>query len=142
MYCWSVLGSRLLYNPNKMHTRRWYKGRWQSFTLIYARVQYRLVGGIYTPNLCYIMTSMPLPTRNILRIFRVVGHFTSCNVQIVYSIQFVLGTLPRRSRGNLRVSAGPSCASLNLWKSPRPSVFGRIFGLRHPSVSSGDLQPH
>jgi len=54
------------------------------------------VGGIYTPNLYYIMTSMPLPAQNILRIFRAVGHFTGWNVQIVYSVRFVLGTLSRR----------------------------------------------
>ena len=53
--------------------------------------------GIYTPNLYYIMTLMPLPVQNILRIFWAVGHFTGWNVQIVYSIRFLLGTLPRRS---------------------------------------------
>ena len=55
------------------------------------------LGGIYTPNLCYIMTLMPLPTQNILRIFWAVGHFMGWNVKIVYSIRFVLGTLSRRS---------------------------------------------
>ena len=42
---------------------------------IYARAQYRLVGGIYTPNLCYIMTIMPSLVRNIRGIFRAKGHF-------------------------------------------------------------------
>ena len=55
------------------------------------------LGGIYIPNLYYIMTLMPLPVQNILRIFWAVGHFTGWNIQIVYSIRFVLGTLPRRS---------------------------------------------
>ena len=55
------------------------------------------LGGIYTPNLYYIMTSMPLPAQNIRNIFWAVGHFTGWNVQIVYSIRFVLGTLSRRS---------------------------------------------
>ena len=54
------------------------------------------LGGIYTPNLYYIITSMPLPAQNIRNIFRAVGHFTGWNVQIVYSIRFVLGTLSRR----------------------------------------------
>ena len=54
------------------------------------------VGGIYTPNLYYIMTSMPLLAQNILRIFRAVGHFTGWNVQIVYSVRFMLETLSRR----------------------------------------------
>ena len=70
-----LLGSRLLYNPIKVHTRRLNKARWQSFALVLARVQYRLVGCIYTPNLCYIMTIMPLRARDIRRIFRAVGHF-------------------------------------------------------------------
>lgn len=55
------------------------------------------LGGIYTPNLYYIMTKIPLPVQNILRISRAVGHFTGWNVQVVYSIRLVLGTLSRRS---------------------------------------------
>jgi len=47
---------------------------------IYARAQYRLVGGIYTPNLCYIMTMMPLPAPNILRISWAVGYFIQVGV--------------------------------------------------------------
>ena len=38
------------------------------------------LGGIYTPNLCYIMTIMSLPARNILQIFRAVGHFIQVGV--------------------------------------------------------------
>ena len=71
-----LLGSRLPYYPIKMHTRRLNRLKWQSFALIYARVQYRFVGGIYTPNPCYIMTTVPLLARNILRIFQAGGHFT------------------------------------------------------------------
>ena len=67
------------------------------FRLHVKRVEYRLVRGYLYPNLYYIMTVMPLPTQNILRIFWAVGHFTGWNVQIVYSIRFVLGTLSRRS---------------------------------------------
>ena len=55
------------------------------------------LGGFYNPNLYYTMASIPLPAQNILRIFRAVGHFTGWNVQFVYSIRFVLGTLSRRS---------------------------------------------
>ena len=36
--------------------------------------------GIYTPNIYYIMTIMPLPARNILQIFRAVGHFKQVGV--------------------------------------------------------------
>ena len=36
-----LLGSRLPYNPIKMHTRRLYKVKRQSFVLIYARVQHK-----------------------------------------------------------------------------------------------------
>ena len=39
-----------------------------------------MLGGIYTPNLCYIMTIMSLPARNILRIFQAVGHFIQVGV--------------------------------------------------------------
>ena len=76
----SLLGSRLPYDPIKIHTRRLNRVKWQNFALIYARVQYRLVGGIYTHNLCYIMTMIPLPARNILRIFRDEGHFIQVGV--------------------------------------------------------------
>ena len=75
-----LLGSRLPYNAIKMHTRRLNRVRRQSFALVLARVQYILVGGIYTPNLCYIMTVMPLPARDNLRIFRAVGHFMQVGV--------------------------------------------------------------
>ena len=47
---------------------------------IYARAQYRLVGGIYTPNPCYIMTTVLLLARNIPRIFRALGHFIQVGV--------------------------------------------------------------
>ena len=75
-----LLGSRLPYNAIKMHTRRLNRVRRQSFALVLARVQYILVGGIYTPNLCYIMTVMPLPSRDNLRIFRAVGLFMQVGV--------------------------------------------------------------
>ena len=75
-----MLGSRLSYHSIKMHARRLNRVEWQSFALIHARVQYRLVGGIYTHNLCYIMTMIPLPAQNILRIFRVEGHFIQVGV--------------------------------------------------------------
>ena len=84
------------------------------------------LGGIYTPNLYYIMTSMPLPARNILRIFWAVGHFMGWNVKIVYSIRFVLGTLSRRSSATF---------------GSAPNLRGD-FGLRYPSASSEDLRPH
>ena len=75
-----LLGSRLPYNPIKMHTRRLNRVRRQSFALVLARVQYVLVGGIYTPNLCYIMTIMPSLIRNIRGIFRAKGHFIQVGV--------------------------------------------------------------
>ena len=75
-----LLGSRLPYDSIKMHTRRLNRVKWQSFALIYARVQYILVGGIYTPNPCYIMITVPLPARNILRIFWDVCHFIQVGV--------------------------------------------------------------
>jgi len=51
-----------------------------------------MLGGIYTPNLCYIMTIMPLPARNILG--RKSFH-TGWSVQIIYPIRFVIETLLR-----------------------------------------------
>ena len=38
------------------------------------------LGGIYTTKTCYIMTMMPLPARDILRISRAVGHFIQVGV--------------------------------------------------------------
>jgi len=81
-----MLGSRLPYNPINEHTRRLDKTKWQSVAFVLARVQYRLVGGIYTPNLCYIMTTMPLTARNILRIFRAVGHFIQVGVYKLFTL--------------------------------------------------------
>ena len=79
------------------------------------RVEYRLVGGIYTPNLCYIMTLMPLPTQNILRLFWAIGHFTGWNVQIVYTIRFVLRTLSRRSSATFGLLPDLRGALLIIW---------------------------
>jgi hypothetical protein len=44
-----LLGSRLLYNPTNMHTRRLDKVKWHSVAFALARVQYRLVRGYLYP---------------------------------------------------------------------------------------------
>ena len=44
-----LLGSRLLYNPTNMHTRRLDRVKWQSVAFALARVQYRLVRGYLYP---------------------------------------------------------------------------------------------
>ena len=94
------------------------------------------LGGIYTPNLCYIVTVIPLPTQNIPRIFWAGGLFTGWNVQFVYSIRFVIGTLPRRSYLTFGVAQ-------NLRGLPR--TFGRplvleTFGCPGPSVGLANLR--
>ena len=86
------------------------------------------LGGIYTPNLYYIMTLMPLPIQNIL--FWAVGHFTGWNVQIVYSIRFVLGTLSRRFNATFGLVPDLREPSWFFGESLRLRVLGVTFGLR------------
>ena len=98
------------------------------------------LGGIYTPNPYYIMTSMPLLVRNILQIFRAVGHFTGWNVQVVYSIRFVLGTPSRRSSATFGSSPDLQTISRSFGGSLKLRILGVTFGLREPSASSEDLR--
>ena len=100
------------------------------------------LGGIYTPNLHYIMTSMPLLVRNILRIFWAVGHFTGWNVQVVYSIRFVLGTPSRRSSATFGSSPDLQTISRSFGGSLKLRILGVTFGLREPSASSEVLRPY
>ena len=98
------------------------------------------LGGIYTPNLCYIMTSISSPAQNILRIFRSDGLFTGWKIQIIYSIRFVHGTLSRRLPVTFGLAPDLREPSPTSGGSPRLRTFGGTFGLFGPSASSGDLQ--
>ena len=96
--------------------------------------------GIYTPNLCYIMTSISSPAQNILRIFRSDDLFTGWKIQIVYSIRFVHGTLSRRLPVTFGLAPDLREPSPTSGGSPRLRTFGGTFGLFGPSASSGDLR--
>jgi len=83
----TLVGFSASLQPNQYaYTKITCKVKRQSVAFVLARVQYRLVGGIYTPNLCYIMTTMPLPAQNILRIFLAVGHFIQVGVYKLFTI--------------------------------------------------------
>ena len=126
-----MLGPRLPYNPIKVHTRRLNKARWQSFALVLARVQYRLVGCIYTPNLCYIMTIMPLRARDIRRIFRAVGHFIQVGM---YKLPTLSDSWSGRYPEGTAVTFGSAVDLRSL-----PWTFGSSW---RPSASSTHLRAH
>jgi len=68
------------------------------------------LGGIYNPNLCYIMTLMPLPTQNILG--RRSFYRLECTSCLLYPIR-ARDAIPK-VLCNLRNCAGPSRALLIL----------------------------
>ena len=98
------------------------------------------LGGIYTPNLCYIVTVIPLPTQNIPRIFWAGGLFTGWNVQFVYSIRFVIGTLPRRSYLTFGVAQNLRGLPRTFGRPLVLETFGSSFGWPEPSVGLANLR--
>ena len=100
------------------------------------------LGCIYTHNLCYIMTIIPLPTRKIRGILRVEGHFIHVGVYKLSTLSdSYAGCFPEGTTSPLvlQVTFGflsrPSGASEDL--RPIPQTFGCFCG---SSADSADLR--
>ena len=86
------------------------------------------------------MTVIPLPTQNIPRIFWTGGLFTGWNVQFVYSIRFVIGTLPRRSYLTFGVAQNLRGLPRTFGRPLVLETFGSSFGWPEPSVGLANLR--
>ena len=113
------------------------------FRLHVKRVEYRLVRGyLYPQPLLHNDLNTPICPEYSTNNLVAVGHFTGWNVQVVYSIRFVLGTLSRRSPATFGLPPDLREPSWFFGESLRLRVFGVTFNLRGPLVSSEDLRPH
>jgi len=71
----ALVGFSASLSPNQQAYTKVGQDKGQRVAFILARGQYILVGGYLYPHLCYILTIIPLPTRNIRGIFQAEGHF-------------------------------------------------------------------
>jgi len=107
----------------------------QNFAFVGERVQYMFVGGIYTPNLYYIMTKIPLGCPQYSSNIPGKGYFlVDKSVQFDYLHRTVTLTLPRSSEvasGDLReplLTFGSSPPPLGVAADLR--IFTTTFGRR------------